>query len=304
MCSSQRATSTSFLTEVDVDGGAAMGFSGFCELSKKHYAHYVRSIAKLVRIPRAYLTPAQYDQYATIFREFAGADAQLERSELQQFFNKYNMSVSPDRLQGIMAEVDDDNSGTLQETEFLVLLIKALGLKKRKIGPGQCDVKMLKDEGWTMVEIKRAGYECKDLIESDYAVEELLPLFTAPEFAKAGVTFSDMIAAGWDCARARESGYSLEDMVEAGCSVQRIRDAGFDDLDAAVALRKQGVPAAKMKASGWPLSFLKEAGYSATELRLAGYSALAVGAVQQLVAQQQQDDEIPASPRSAKSPGC
>ncbi len=54
---------------------------------------------------------AQYQQYARIFHEFAGEDGQLERSELQQFFSKYNISVSPERLTGIISEVDDDNSG-------------------------------------------------------------------------------------------------------------------------------------------------------------------------------------------------
>lgn len=271
-----------FLAEVDADGDASISFMEFCELAKKLFAFYVKEKSKLGRIPRAYLNPQQFDQYAAIFREYAGEDGILERSELQQFFHKYNISVSPERLQGIMSEVDDDNSGTLGETEFLILLVKALGVKKRKIGPSQCDLKLLTDEGWSIVEIKRAGYECKEFIESGYTVAELLSIFSVSDFAKAGVPFSDMIATGWDCHRCKESGYSLTDLVKVGCTTQRIRDAGYDDLEAAIDLRKHGVPAEKMKLGGWPLSYLKQAGYSATELRLAGYSMLAIHAVEQL----------------------
>jgi len=274
-----------FLSEVDADGDASIDFQEFCELAKKLFAQHVREKSKLVRIPRAYFHPAQFDQYAAIFREYAGADGILERSELQQFFSKYNITVSPERLQGIMAEVDDDQSGTLGETEFLILLVKALGAKKRNIGPGKCDLKLLKDEGWSMVEIKRAGYELKEFMESGYTVEDLLipHLFAVADFARAGVPFSDLIATGWDCARSKESGYTLIELVQAGCTILRMRDAGYNDLDAAVSLRANGISAARMKSSGWPLSQLMEAGYSAMDLRLAGYSTGAVGAMRQLV---------------------
>lgn len=271
-----------FLAEIDADGDGETSFVEFCELAKKLFAFYVKEKSKLGRIPRAYLNPQQFDQYAAIFREYAGDDGILERSELQQFFTKYNINVSPERLQGIMSEVDDDNSGTLGETEFLILLVKALGVKKRKIGPSQCDLRMLTDEGWSIVEIKRAGYECKEFIDAGYSVSDLLSIFSVSDFAKAGVDFSDMIATGWDCHRCKESGYCLKDLVKVGCTMQRVREAGYDDLDAAIALRALGVPAVKMKTGGWPLSYLKRAGYSATELRLAGYSMLAINAVEQL----------------------
>jgi len=257
---------------------------------------------KMARIPRAYLAPAQFDQYVTLFREHAGEDGDLDTSELQDFFKKYGISVSAERLQGIMAEVDDDGSGTLGETEFLILLVKALGLKKRKIGPGQCDLKMLREETWSMIEIKRVGYECKDFVECGYTIEELLPLFSTLEFNRAGVVFPDMIAAGWDCAKAKECGYSLAEMVQAGCSVQRIRDAGFDDFNAAVSLRKNGTSAVTMRTGGWPLSELKKAGYSATELRLAGFSTLAVGAMQQLVASHAESQDTTALREENRSP--
>jgi len=285
-----------FLVEAELESTSGdISFDQFCTLAKQLFGFYSKNISKLARLPRVYIMPAQYDQYVSIFRECAGDAGRVERSGLEQFFSKYNITVSPERLQGIMSEVDDDNSGALGETEFLILLVKALGLKKRKIGPGQCDLTLLKEEGWSILEIKRVGYECKDFFESGYKVEELLPIFSPPEFARGGVPLSDMLAAGWDCARAKESGYTLADMTAAGCSAQRMRDAGFDDLDVAVSLRAQGYSATKMRAGGWSLSQLKQAGYSAVDLRLAGYSSLAVGAVEQLVrpvnARQEESEE-------------
>jgi len=292
----------SFMEEVGADCNADLNFAEFCELAKKLFGAHVKNKTKMARIPRAYLAPAQFDQYVTLFREHAGEDGDLDTSELQDFFKKYGISVSAERLQGIMAEVDDDGSGTLGETEFLILLVKALGLKKRKIGPGQCDLKMLREETWSMIEIKRVGYQCKDFVECGYTIEELLPLFSKLEFNRAGVVFPDMIAAGWDCAKAKECGYSLAEMVQAGCSVQRIRDAGFDDFNAAVSLRKNGTSAVTMRTGGWPLSELKKAGYSATELRLAGFSTLAVGAMQQLVASHAESQDTTALREENRSP--
>jgi len=189
-----------------------------------------------------------------------------------------------------MAEMDDDNSGSLEENEFLILLVKALGIKKRKIGPGQCDLQVLKDEGWGVVELRKVGYDCKDFVEAGYKIQDLMQVFAAQEFCKAGVSFGQLLAAGWNCARAKEAGYSLIDMVKAGASVHQVREAGFDDIESAATLRKQGVAASRMKQSGWPLSELKQAGYSATALRLAGFSSIAIGAVQEILQSRQPVD--------------
>jgi len=284
---------TRFLAEVDFNGGAHVSFPEFSELAKKYFANHVKSKSKLARIPRAFLMPAMLDEYAKAFCEYAGPADQIERSKLSQFFSNYNIDVPPERQQSIVAEaqMDDDRSTSIGVTEFLILVAKALNLKKRKIGPGQCDLNLLKDEGWSTVEIKRAGYECKDFVESGYELEDILLVFAASELAKAGVPLSDLLASGWDCAKGKEHGHSIWEMVQAGCSMQRIRDAGYNDVDAAAALRALGIPAVKLKASGWKLSELKKAGYSTTELRLAGYSMAALNAMQQMAVSTSADKE-------------
>lgn len=272
-----------FLAEVDTDGDQEISFLEFFELAKKLFPFHIRSKTRHVRIPRAYLNPEQYEHFSAIFRAEAGDDGDMQTSELADFFKKNQISVSAERLQGIMAEVDDDQSGTLGETEFLVLLVKAMAMKKRKVGPGQCSVDMLRKEGWSLIEMKRLGFECKDFIESGYPVEELLSLFSAADFCRAGLSCKDLVAAGWDCAKGREAGYQLKDFVDAGCSVQKMREAGFDDAESAKSLQRLGVDATQMRQGDWPLSELMQAGYSSTHLCIAGYSTVAISAVQNTV---------------------
>lgn len=293
-----------FLAEADIDGGAHIGFPEFSELVKKYFANHVKSKSKLARIPRAYLTPEMLEEYSKAFREYAGSAGQIERSMLPQILSKFSASAPQEGPPSPVpeAQMDDDRSTSIGETEFLLSIVKALNLKKRKIGPGQCDLNILKDEGWSTVEIKRAGYEYKDFVECGYKLEDILLVFPPSDLAKAGVPLSDLLASGWDCAKGKEHGYSLAEMVQAGCTMQRIRDAGYNDIDAAAALRAHGIPAVKLKTGGWKLSELTVAGYSATELRLAGYSTAALSAMQQMAVNIAVDKENFLSQQQSMSP--
>lgn len=270
----------------------SIDFLEFVELSKRHLANHTKAKTKLGKIPRAYLGAALWGQYVSTFREFADASGQLERSALQDVLSKCVVEVTQERLQSILSEVvDDDKASSLGETEFLLILVKALNLKKRKVGPKECDMKELREEGWTVIELKRAGYDYKDFIESGYKLEDIMCVFTPSDFSKAGVSLSEMVAAGWDCYRGKEYGHSIADMVQAGCTLQRLRDAGYTDLDAAAALKSLGIPPATLRAARWKLSELRRVGFSVTELRQAGFSSSAVNAVQQLAASMAPDKE-------------
>eukprot|EP00747_Dinoflagellata_sp_TGD_P166249 gnl/TRDRNA2_/TRDRNA2_188752_c0_seq1.p1 gnl/TRDRNA2_/TRDRNA2_188752_c0~~gnl/TRDRNA2_/TRDRNA2_188752_c0_seq1.p1 ORF type:complete len:347 (+),score=89.69 gnl/TRDRNA2_/TRDRNA2_188752_c0_seq1:22-1062(+) len=236
----------------------------------------------LVRVPRNYLTPDQMNQYSNLFRKHAQEDEQLDVQELKDFFSKYNMNITPERLQQVMAEVDDDNSGQLDVHEFLILIIKAVGIKKRKIGPGMCPLSLLRDEGWQLADMRRLGYECKDFVDANYQLLDLMEVFGAPDLRKGGFTVQELVDAGWDGTRGKEAGFTVESLVQAKCPSRKIRDAGFDDVQSAVALRQLGVSAHEMRQGGWPLSMLRMAGYSFTDLRCAGFSAASVTSVQRI----------------------
>jgi len=267
-----------FLAEVDTDGNEQIDFKEFCELAKQLAATQSKYKAKSTRVPRAYLTPDMFEQYKAYFISVAGDDGQINVDELQQFFKLNRMTVTTERLKAIMQEVDDDASGYLDEGEFMVLLIKATGLKKRKVGPGLCSVDMLRDEGWSLLDMRRLGYECKDFTDAGYTVKNLIDVFSAAEFRKVGVTLKELLDAGWDGLKAREAGFELKELVDAGCGIRRMRASGWDDPPSAALMREFGLDAARMKLGGWALSELKIAGYSTMDLRLAGFSAAGIAA--------------------------
>jgi len=272
-----------FLSAVDVDGSGEINFTEFLELSKLLFMSNTKSKMKGNRIPRMYITPDMYDKYSTIFRHRAGSDGQLDQNELQDFFAFCKIQVSAERLISIMTDVDQDQSGYLDESEFMILLIKALGLSKRKVGPGMCSLNQLVEEGWSHWEIRKAGFECHHFLEAGCPVGDLMEVFTAGEMKRAGVSFMDLMNDGWDCLQAREAGFELSELVNAGCSIRKMRYAGWDDLASAAQLRKLGISAAKMKLGGWTMSILKRAGYSTADLRLAGFSSAGLAAVQSIV---------------------
>jgi len=267
---------------VDVDGDHQVCFAEFVELARKLTAPVSRAKAKITRLPRMYLNPEQYTQYQAAFREAAGKDMQVSFAELQALFSKYGMNMAPDRLQAIMSEVDEDQSGFLDEIEFLTLLIKASGMKKRKLGPDHCDISMLVHEGWLPGEIKKAGYEGHHFLQAGFSVEEVLEHFSIPELRKAGVTFAQLLEAGWDCYKACEGGFELQQLVTAGRSMEQIRLAGYEDPVHAAELRNMGISVNNLRLGGWPLSDLRTAGFSMMDLRLGGFSAASLAALQQL----------------------
>eukprot|EP00929_Paragymnodinium_shiwhaense_P112779 TRINITY_DN81051_c0_g1_i1.p1 TRINITY_DN81051_c0_g1~~TRINITY_DN81051_c0_g1_i1.p1 ORF type:complete len:451 (-),score=122.22 TRINITY_DN81051_c0_g1_i1:108-1382(-) len=273
------------LAGCDTDHNGEIDIIEFAKVIKKLFGVSPKQKAKqsATRNPRAYLTPDQYSHYAQLFKGAAGEGGLLDASELADFLAKYNMKVSDERLKAIMAEVDDDNSGLLDETEFLTLLIKATGVKKRKVGPGLAAVSDLQKEGWTLADLKKGGYECEDVLQAGYSTEEMMEIFTPAELGAAGVSLTTLQKHGWDCVKARESGFSITDMVESGCSVQLIREAGWVDVPSAGQLRQLGVSTALMKAGGWSMSELRMAGYSTCDLRLAGYSEQGIRSLQRLL---------------------
>ena len=67
-----------------------------------------------------------------------------------------------------MAELDEDQSGYIELNEFYVLLIKTFGLKRRPVGPGQCTIRSLVEEGWSLPEARKAGYNARHFLEEGF----------------------------------------------------------------------------------------------------------------------------------------
>lgn len=265
--------------EVDEDGSGEISFDEFIELvSRLREYNKDEYRVKNVPTPRLFLDKRDLKKYTAVFEQRSGGDGKMDMVQLDAFFQTHNIQVSPERLANIMAEVDEDSSGYLDMNEFLVLLIKFLGLRRRPVGPGQCELSRLirtgKDgEGWSFSEAKKAGYNAKHFLESGVRFDDICPgVFALADFRKAGVTPYEMREAGWRGVKGRESGYTMDELLQAGFSIASLRKAGYSEVFSAVELRRLGVPAKAMKAGGWTLSDLKRAGYSGVELRTAGFS--------------------------------
>lgn len=284
-----RAEFKKIMSEIDSDDSGQVSFDEFCSMAFQLQQSYTEaqkmkkdlSSSTNPKTPRLFLNPEQFDQYRKIFEERAGDDLRLDVVELDEFFKSVNITIAPDRLKAIMQEVDDDQSGYLEEEEFMILLVKAMRMKRRKVGPGMCPMKKLLEEGWSLLDLKLLGYEVNHFLDAKIVCAELLSLFTIGELRKGGIPVQELLSAGWDGSGGKSAGFGLQDLVTVSCPIQKIRTAGYNDLDAAVGLRKLGIDAKGMKRGGFSLSELKMSGFSTADLRLAGFSTAALQAMQQ-----------------------
>jgi hypothetical protein len=254
----------------------------FCRLANGLSNHKV----KTTRYPRAYFTPDLIDKYTCDFREHAAEDGRLTSKVLGDLYSKYELDG--DRVSQSIRDVERDFGGILDEDEFLGVLSKVMCLKKRKVGPGSCDLAQLALEGWSPSELKKLGYDYEAFVQyggfSFRRAGELLDLFSAPELRRAGVSLKTMVQSGWDFSRAREAGFTIQELVQAGCPPRRVWDAGWDLSPTTTAeLRGCGVSASELRAAGLELSELRMAGYSSAELRVAGFAAHAVASMDMLL---------------------
>lgn len=285
------------LTEVYAEGKETINFAEFCRVAALMRVSQAKIDATgsrtQVRTIRQYLTPESCDQYSAMFRERAGEAGRLSIDELDIFFKEKKVNVPFEHVQVIMQEMDYDHSGFLDEGEFTMLLIKASGIKKRKVGPGMCALTTLKQEGWSFHELREVGYDLKDFLEAGHTLAEVLNVFPVSTFTRAGMSLAELLAAGWDLAGARQAGLAPDELLKAGCSIRTIRTAGWNDLASAVMLRtQQRIDARRMKLAGWSLSDLKAAGYSTASLHEAGFSAEVLTALQRVLARKESRDVV------------
>ncbi|CAE7945990.1 tnc-2 [Symbiodinium sp. KB8] len=195
----------SVLKQVDADGDGSVSFPEYLRLAQKLVEMQNKTKGKSSRIPRMYLEPAALKQYTDLFEGAAGEDGAISLNQLQEFLQQHKMAISEERLTSIMKEVDDDESGVLELDEFLILLIKALGIKRRKVGPEQNPASQLRQEGWALGELKKVGYDCAALREAGFSAADLMDVCTARELFLGGVPVPELLAAGWDCRHAKDA---------------------------------------------------------------------------------------------------
>lgn len=244
------------------------------------------SAKNTVKLNRACFSAQQYASYEADFLELSGGAAFIGVEQLKAYALKAEAGLTMAKLQQLVAEVDDDSSGALDFSEFLGILIKALNLKRQKVGPGSgVSLRDLLAEGWSLGELRKVGYECTDFLQAGYAHAELSEYFNASELRRAGASARCLVEAGWDCHGARQGGIALAELLSCGVSIRKLRSVGWSDRGSAIALRKLGVSAADMRQGGFSLGDLRAAGYSLADLRTAGLSCRAMTSMQKVQSQ-------------------
>lgn len=269
------------LKEVDENEDGSVCFREYLRLAQNLSEKENKTKVKSSRITRAYFDPVQFAQNAQLFQDVADKDGRVNPANLQEFLQQKEIKFSEDRLKTVMKELEEAENG-LELDEFMLLLVKALGAKRRKVGPEHCPASQLREEGWAIGELKKVHYDCAALREAGFTPAQLMDVCTAKELLQGGVPVHQLLSAGWDCRLAREAGFKIADLVAAGASVKNLRNAGFTDTASVAALRKLRVEAWKMKLGGFTLSDMRNGGYSSAELRLAGFSSESIAALEKL----------------------
>mmetsp|Transcript_12384 Transcript_12384/g.29116 ORF Transcript_12384/g.29116 Transcript_12384/m.29116 type:complete len:380 (+) Transcript_12384:115-1254(+) len=263
-------------------GQALVDCDAFCTMMRTVLVQgSTKALNPKMRLGRMYMQAEQHQQYLKMFQELAGVSGLVSHEDMTNLLTtKLQVTLPAEKVSSTMADIDEAGSGTLDFDEFMTVLVKCLGLKKRKLGPNLCSIPTLLSEGWSPHEIRRLGFEGRHFLESGFQLQDLLALFSPVELRRCGASTKELVDMGWSCRNAREAGFSLEDLLSAGATIRMIREAGFDDASSAVALRKLNVQAQSMKSGGWPLSELRAAGYSTLDLRMAGFSVALLAATQ------------------------
>eukprot|EP00913_Durusdinium_trenchii_P015032 g14097.t1 len=159
------------LKEVDENEDGSVCFREYLRLAQNLSEKENKTKVKSSRITRAYFDPVQFAQNAQLFQDVADKDG-------REFLQQKEIKFSEDRLKTVMKELEEAENG-LELDEFMLLLVKALGAKRRKVGPEHCPASQLREEGWAIGELKKVHYDCAALREAGFTPAQLMDVCTA-----------------------------------------------------------------------------------------------------------------------------
>jgi len=291
--------------EFDIDGSGEIEFEEFMVMMIKLLNRRIR--ADCIDY-RDYLADALISRYEQMFRQYdASGDGSISREELEDMLQKLNINLTAIQIDEVIAEVDKDGSGEIEFDEFLSMMAK-LGGARKKIRPREyIDRETLdqyhqvfaffdKDNSGeiSVKELDQCLRKMNVVLRQDQ-VNQLLQKYDDdnsgaiefPEFAamlidlkklrrkcKISPETTDALTLRMDGFTATEvkcAGFEAKPMKEAGYGVKAMSKSGFEPI----ALRKAGFSATDLRSAGRGAHELKRVGFSLSDLRNAGYSALA-----------------------------
>mmetsp|Transcript_51984 Transcript_51984/g.96201 ORF Transcript_51984/g.96201 Transcript_51984/m.96201 type:complete len:378 (+) Transcript_51984:73-1206(+) len=268
------------------DEEAKIGLQEYCDVLRLALSNTPRPVSQRIRLPCQHMTAEQYKEYCKIFNDHACGTGLINYKDMETILTSLNVTIAPEKVHAVLGDVDESGSNSLDQEEFVSVLVRCLGLKKRKVGPSECTLSTLLTEGWSLLELKRLGYDVRSFLDAGFELKQLIPFFSAADLRRCGTGAKELLAVGWNCGSARDAGFHLEELLQAGASIKALRHGGYNDAGSAAAMRKLKVDAQLMRHGGWTLCELRLAGYSSVDLRLAGYSVAGLHAVQRMCEQQ------------------
>ncbi|HAT8939250.1 TPA: type IVB secretion system protein DotG/IcmE [Legionella pneumophila subsp. pneumophila] len=162
------------------------------------------------------------------------------------------------------------SAAALKAAGYTVKELKDAGFTAAELKAAGFSAKDLKDAGFTAKELRDAGFSAQELKDVGFSAKDLKDAgFSAAELKAAGFTAAQLKAAGFSAKDLKDAGFSAAELKAAGFSAKELKDAGFSASD----LKNAGFSAKELKDAGFSASDLKSAGFSASELKNAGYSA-------------------------------
>lgn len=158
--------------------------------------------------------------------------------------------------------------------------------------PLSCSPEQLLDIGYTVTELKMAGYSAQDIACSRHYLEDSSGMakalldagFSQSSLPKdhallqallsKGESVDDLKKLGFSCEDLARSGVNVKKLLDSGCTVSSLAKAGIS----ATELKKNGVSAAQLRLAGYSAADVAQAGYSPKELIKGGYTPAALRA--------------------------
>merc|ERR1719379_1441559 len=136
--------------EVDKDHSGEIEFDEYCAMMVK-----LTGVRKRINA-REYITKDDINHYRQAFDKFdSSGDGTISSKELDALLRRMGLVLRIDQVEALMQKFDANQSGELDFTEFLSIMVDVKKLRRmRKINPFTCTARGLKEEGFSAAEVK------------------------------------------------------------------------------------------------------------------------------------------------------
>lgn len=204
--------------EVDRDGSGQVEFDEYCSMMVK-----LTGVRKRINA-REYISKEDINHYRAAFDKFdSSGDGTISSKELDALLRRMGLVLRIDQVEALMAKFDANQSGELDFTEFLSIMVDVKKLRRmRKINPYTTTARTLKEEGFSATEVKGSGFPAAVMRQDGFRAAEMHNVFKPLELRHAGYSARDMRGSRVGVTALRRVGYSATDLRNAGYSSRSI----------------------------------------------------------------------------------